>query len=232
MCQGMIVTARQLEDLHRQTGGNGGITLPYRARLSPLAQDWVRAKKIALGYSDVEKPSNGNGQAKAQGACCTKCSQDGTSGEVCCGGDAKTGGFLWWCDGPCGPAKAALSALSKESSLRAMDVPADAKRVMTVVKSIATELKAGRAAGGILLVQNGAIATVYANRCPSLRAVLGTCLEAVEQGVQQVGANVLIVEYPYKTLQQIKNMLSRFVKAKRELSEDVRRQLQELANCE
>ncbi len=112
-----------------------------------------------------------------------------------------------------------------------MDVPTDAKRVATVVKSLATEIKTGQAAGGILLVQNAAIATVYANRCPSLRAVLGTCLEAVEQGVRHVAANVLIIEYPYQTLQQMKNMLGRFVKAKRGLSEDVRRQLQELATC-
>jgi hypothetical protein len=227
----MIVTARQLEDLHRQNGANGRITLPYRARLSPLAQDWIRAKKIALGYSDVEKPANGNGDAKAEGACCPKCAHDGKTGDACCSAEANASAFLWWCDGPCGPAKAALTALSKESSLRAVDVPPDMKRVVAVVKSIAAELKAGHAAGGILLVQNGAPATVYANRCPSLRAVPGTCLEAVEQGVQQVAANVLIVEYPYKTLQQMKNMLSRFVKANRELSEDVRRQLQELATC-
>ena len=49
----MIVTARQLEDLHRQNGGNGQVVLPYRARLTPLAQDWVRAKRVALGYSDA-----------------------------------------------------------------------------------------------------------------------------------------------------------------------------------
>ena len=40
----MIVTARQLQDLHRQSGGNGQITLPYRGRLTPLASDWIRAK--------------------------------------------------------------------------------------------------------------------------------------------------------------------------------------------
>ena len=75
------------------------------------------------------------------------------------------------------------------------------------------------------------MAVVYANRCPSLRAILGTCLDAVEQGVQQLAANVLVIEHPYKTLQQVKNMLSRFVRAKRGLSDDVKRQLQELATC-
>ena len=50
----MIVTAKQLEDLHRQNGNNGRLTLPYRARLTPLAMDWVKAKKVVLGYSDAE----------------------------------------------------------------------------------------------------------------------------------------------------------------------------------
>ena len=39
----MIVTARQLEDLHKSHGGNGRVTLPYRARLTPLAADYVRS---------------------------------------------------------------------------------------------------------------------------------------------------------------------------------------------
>ena len=49
--------------------------------------------------------------------------------------------------------------------------------------------------------------------------------------VRQVAANVLIIEYPYKTLSQVKNMLGRFARAQRELSDDVKRQLQELASC-
>jgi len=53
----------------------------------------------------------------------------------------------------------------------------------------------------------------------------------VEQGVQQVAANVLIVEHPYQTMSQVKNMVSRFVKAKRELTDEVKRQLQELSSC-
>ena len=80
-------------------------------------------------------------------------------------------------------------------------------------------------------MQYGAEAMVYANRCASLRAVLGTCFEAVEQGVQHVAANVLVIEYPYKSLSQVKNLLARFVKGKRELSEELRQRLKELASC-
>ena len=42
----MIYTARQLEDLHKGNG-NGQLVLPYGARLTPLAVDWARARKVA-----------------------------------------------------------------------------------------------------------------------------------------------------------------------------------------
>src|SRR5207247_7219116 len=104
-------------------------------------------------------------------------------------------------------------------------------RTATVVKTLASEVKSGRAAAGVLMVKTGAATMVFANRCPSLRAVLGTCLDAVDQGVRQVAANVLVVEYPHQSLQQMKNMLGRFVRARRELTEDVRRQLEEMVAC-
>jgi ribose 5-phosphate isomerase RpiB len=217
----MFVTVRQLEDYYRRDGSNGHVTLPYRARLTPLAQDWVRAKRVVLGYSDGEAQPKGNGSPPT-GAAASAALQLSTGAP---------GATLWWCDGPCGPAKAALVAYEKESSLRALDVPQDPRRLASVVKSIAGEVKAGRASAAVLMVQTGASAVVYANRCPSLRAVLGTCLESVELGIQQVAANVLVIEYPHRTLQQMKNMLSRFVRAKHDLPEDVRRQLQEMASC-
>lgn len=221
----MIVTARQLEDLHKQNGSNGHVTLPYRARLTPLAGDWIRARKIVVGYGEMgASPGGGPSVAKPQAAE-PKEAAPGT------GSGSPAGAFLWWCDGPCGPAKAAVIAHERESSLRAIEHPADAKQLVKVIASVAAQVKSGRIQGAILLVQNGALATVFANRCPSLRAILGTSIDAVEQGVQQVAANVLIIEHPQKTLQQVKNLLSRFTRGKRSLSEDVQRQLQELASC-
>ena len=217
----MIVSARQLEDLHKQNGSNGHVTLPYRARLTPLAADWVRAKKVVLGYSDGETkesiPRAGELSGRARHA-----------GRVTSTPPEAIDAVLWWCDGPCGPAKAALVAHEKESSLRALEVPQDARRIATVVKTLASEVKSGRAQAAVLMVKTGASAVVFANRCPALRAILGTCLDAVEQGVQQVAANVLVVEYPHQSLQQMKNMIGRFVRGRRQLDEDVRRQLEEL----
>jgi ribose 5-phosphate isomerase RpiB len=221
----MILTARQLEDLYRLGGGNGHITLPYRARLTPLAVDWIKSKKIVLGYSSVAAPgTSSDGPAAALPVAAS-------AAHAASPASGNSAAFLYWCDGPCGPAKAALVAHERESSLRALDKPADAKQMVGVLKALAAEVKSNRAAGGILLVQNGAAAMVFANRCPSLRAVLGTCLEAVEQGIQQVAANVLVIEYPHQTLQQVKNLLGRFTRAQRKLGEEVQRQIQELASC-
>ena len=208
----MIYTARQLEDLHRS---HGQLVLPYGARLSPLAADWARAKKITVGYSNVEAPKP-TVQPMGQSH------QPSTNGTP----------FLWWCDGPCGAAKAAVSSQAKETNLNLINLPADAKNIVAAIKHLAIEVKSNRATGGVFLVQTGAMPMLFANRCPSLRAVLGTCLESVEQGIQSIAANVLIIEYPYKTLSQIKNLLSRFVRAgQRPLSDEVKQQLQELSSC-
>jgi hypothetical protein len=220
----MFFTARQLETLHRDGGGNGALVLPYRARLTPAAQDWVRTKKVAIGYSGDASATPFRGRSEnavsdASGAVEHKVES------------GATGTTLWWCDGPCGAAKAAITAQAKESALRALDLPPDAKQIVPVVRAVARELKAGTADGAILVVQNAAATMVFANRCRSVRAVVGTCLDAVEQGLRLVAANVLVIEHPHKALPQIKSMIARFSRAKRDLSPDVQRQLEELSTC-
>jgi ribose 5-phosphate isomerase RpiB len=112
-----------------------------------------------------------------------------------------------------------------------MPVTTEPKYIVAAVKHLAGEIKNDRATAGILLVQSGAAAVVFANRCPSLRAILATCRDAVQQGVEQLAANVIVIEHPYQTLQQVRNLLSQFIRGRRVLSEDVNRQLQELSTC-
>ena len=232
----MFFTARQLEQLHRESGGNGRIVLPYRARLTPMAQDWIRLKKIGIGYcDDVKKDTTGAAATIAPFSARLRGGVPGVAGSASSAQSttepSTTTPLLWWCDGPCGAAKAAITAQAKESLLRPLDLPQDAKQIVPAVKAIAGELKSGSASSAAIVVQNAAVAMVFANRCPSIRAVVGTCLEAVEQGIQQVAANVLVIEHPHKTFPQIKTMLARFTRAKRELSPDVQRQLAELGSC-
>lgn len=214
----MIVTARQLEDLQK---GNGRVRLPRMARLTPLAQDWIKAKRVAIEYDDgVGAKAEIEQQLRVV-------ANAGSAFDA----SSSTNTVLWWCDGPCGAAKAAIMTCSREVGLSEIPVPQDGRQIVKAIGHLAAEIKAGRVTSGILLVKSGAPAAVYANRCPSLRAVLGTCLDAVEQGVQQVAANVLIVEHPYQSMSQVRNMVSRFARAKRNLTAEVKQQLQELSSC-
>ena len=107
----MIYTARQLEQLHKT---NGHVTLPYNARLTPAAQDWIRARKLAIQYTDGESPPLGAPfSARPQGGACPRCNH-AENPAVPAGAkreestSSRRGTFLWWCDGPCGAAKAAI----------------------------------------------------------------------------------------------------------------------------
>jgi hypothetical protein len=229
----MIVTARQLQDLHARASGDGQIVLPYGARLTPLAADWIRSKKVSVGYGpDSLLPSPDTRSSPAPG----------TPGEGRGGGlspqpspgvpaEGVNGAILWWCDGPCGAAKAAVAVQSRETRLAPIDLTSEPTQLTAVIKHLATQIKSAHANGGVLLVKSAAEAIVYANRCPSLRAIVGTCLESVDQAMTAIGANVLILEYPYKSLPQIRNLLARFARGPRNAPEQVQHRLKELASC-
>jgi hypothetical protein len=230
----MIVTARQLQDLHARGSGDGQMVLPYGARLTPLAADWVRSKKISVGYGpDSLLPSPGTPNFPSPGT--LNSPAPGTPGEGRGGGPSPEvpgeGVILWWCDGPCGAAKAALAAQSRETRLAPIDLTSEPTQLTAVIKHLATQIKSAHANGGVLLVKSAAEAIVYANRCPSLRAIVGTCLESVDQAMTAIGANVLILEYPHKSLPQIRNLLSRFARGPRNAPEQVQHRLKELASC-
>ena len=91
----MIVTARQIEDMIKS---GAPVMLPYRAKLTPLAQDLIRLRKIEVGYADVD--AKFIGAAAAAFGAPTAATPGGAT-------------ILWWCAGPCGPAKAAIMAQTK-----------------------------------------------------------------------------------------------------------------------
>ncbi|HZZ45134.1 MAG TPA: RpiB/LacA/LacB family sugar-phosphate isomerase [Tepidisphaeraceae bacterium] len=205
----MIFSARQLEDLFKATGQ---IALPRAARLTPLAHDWLKSRKLVPAYTDLSAPATAASSLPLSPIPTLQSS------------------YLYWCDGPCGIAKAALSA-HRDVSLTPLQTPADPAKILTVAKELANALKSNSIAGGLVFVQSAATANLYLNRCPAIRAVLGTNLQTLDIALRQVAANVLVIETTAQSLQQLKNLVGRFVKAKRELSPETQRALQELSSC-
>src|SRR6185295_17484221 len=135
----MIYTARQLEDMWKANGSNGQVVLPYRARLSPMATDWIKSKRLTIGYSDDAAATTETPKQEPPAAA-----------------SAPVGSFLWWCDGPCGTAKAALSAPARESNLGQIDIPSEPTKLVVVIRKIAEEVKSNRAPGAMLMTQSAA----------------------------------------------------------------------------
>jgi len=198
----MIYTARQLEDIHRAAGQ---IVLPYRARLTPLAKDWLKARQIAVGYSEANAANLAEPKQSKLAAM----------------------PMLWWCDGPAGSARAAVTSAAREISLDQMAVG----QLPAAIKMLVAQVKTKKIAGGVLLVKNPSLALLYANRNAVLRAIAASTLLAMDEAMNAVSPNVLVIEHTRLTVQQIKNMILRFARSGPGPSESLQNDLKEMAQC-
>jgi ribose 5-phosphate isomerase RpiB len=178
------------------------LPLAFGAKLTPLGRD--RAKERGLTIQRVSSKAGAGGKSTANA-------------------------WHWWIAGHC----PAVDQVTGDLKLSLM--PLSAKREMSqlhrVVADLSKRVKTGNAAGAVLFVPTAARAICYANRCPSLRASVATCGEAVEQSIEQLAANVLVVEYPHHGPKAIRAMVERFITAARPSLPRVETQLKELASC-
>ncbi len=135
------------------------------------------------------------------------------------------GSWLWWIDGRCSAVPGVVGQHPNQL------VASRARDLVSAIREIAVGVKAGRLAGGVLFVPSAARPACYANRCGVLRAAVGTCVQAVEQAVAELAANVLIVEYPYHDAQRMVEMVAAFLAAAGKPSAAVQRELKELSSC-
>jgi hypothetical protein len=199
-----IVTASQLQSV-MDSAPDGIAVLAHDARLSPLANDLARSKPNKVRRASTAAPG----------------SQNTTS--------AASLTWAWWIDGKC-PVVEKIVA-ERAGRLRPLTSSKASAQLASVVRELAAAVRARQIAGGILFVPSAARATCLANRCASLRAIVGTCGEAVEQGINELGANVLIVEYPHHGYRSNAGMVDRFIGQPPAPSAAVERDLADLHRC-
>lgn len=202
-----IITARQLQEAMDASSPHP-VTLAADARLSPLANDIARQFAQRIRRADATSTA------------------DATAGP---GKDAAALPWLWWIDGHC-PAVRQVAGENRER-LRASTIGQSSMNLARAVRELAAALRAGQVAGGLLFVHNAARAACMANRCASIRAVVGTCGEAVEQGITELGANVLIVEYPHHGYRSASGMVTRILQQPPRVPPAVQRDLGDLHRC-
>ena len=180
-----IVTASQLRRIW-ETSPDGVALLTADARLTPLASDLVRQHPQKMRRMPA---ASGASTGVARGA---------------------APAWIWWSDGGC---RAAEQIVAMREARFLAAVAAAAPSVLgSVVRDLAAALRGGRAAGGVLFVRSAALAMCYANRCASIRAVVGTCGEAVEEGIRDLGANLLVIEYPHVGPEAMEAMVDRMTR--------------------
>lgn len=200
----MILTQRQLEQIFKS---HGKIVLPYRARLTPSAQDWIRHNKVQVGYDLVTLDLN---QSPASG-------------------QSATSKYLWWSDGPDGVAKAAIGMSAREVSLEPMLILEDSTRAISAVRTLSQTTASGASNGGIIIAKNPAIASLLANKTNNLRAVVATTLANVEEAIRIMAANVLVIEREAWALSPLKNLITRFCKLERKIDRVIEDELKALS---
>jgi hypothetical protein len=132
--------------------------------------------------------------------------------------------WLWWIEGKCPVA----SAVMQENQARVRAVNG---AMTAALREIAAAVKGRQAAGALLFVPSAARAVCLANRCPSLRAVVGTCEQAVEEGIEQLGANVLVIEYPHHGNRSMRALVTRMLGQPPKAPAAVERDLADMQRC-
>lgn len=105
------------------------------------------------------------------------------------------------------------------------------KKAAQMLKRAATAIKNGEAEVLVCFVKSGAVVNCMANRCPSLRAVVGTCEETVQQAIAELGVNVLIVEAPHHDGPGMRAVVDHFLRGQRTLPNAIAEQIKELGQC-
>jgi hypothetical protein len=200
-----FVTAAQLQAAI-DASPDGVALLSRDAKLTPLGNDFVRKSPAKVRRLETnEAPPRATA------------------------GSAAVLPWTWWIDGQCPVVQRVTN------DRRGRMVPTGNNRsprvLPQVVRDFASGIKLGRYAGGFLFVHNAARAICMANRCASIRAIVGTCGEAVEQGIADLGANVLLIEYPHVGQRAMSEMVDRMMQHPPAMPAGVERDLTDLHRC-
>ncbi len=199
-----VITAAQIKKYR----AGEVVRLAKGALLTPLAIDFIREKNLVVA-SDEGAPVK----------------------RINAGPEVALGALplLWWIDGQCSSVAKVIDGV-RSHVLVSRERPASAN-LKSVVKELAALIRNRKVSGGVLFVSSAARAALYANRCSSLRAVVATSEKSVSEGIEQLGANVLVIEYPQFGARAMSGFVQPFLESARAQPVVVGRDLDELRMC-
>ncbi len=196
-----IITLHQLEDAI-SASPDKVVILAMDARLTPLAQDIVRANPATIRRENV-------------------CNTNATLKNLNHGLP-----WSWWTCCNCDAVRRTVA--ERANIMVPLTVPRSPASIAQAVIDADAAVRSGRCAGAVLFVRQAARAMCLANRRRALRAILGNCDEAVAQGVHEIGANVLVLEFPHLNYEQMSTRVDTIMRSKTKAPADVCRFLAEV----
>jgi ribose 5-phosphate isomerase RpiB len=137
--------------------------------------------------------------------------------------------WVYWMQGHCPSAARVIEQLRGRA---VADIRTSANRQLPeVIRAVSKEISGGKTRLAVLFVPAAARAVCLANRCANVRAIVGTCRQAVQEGIDLLGANVLVLEYPHHGFKSMAELISMFLTSSGRAPRDVEDQLTELAAC-
>ena len=197
---GGIVTVAQLQEAIDGSADRIA-TLAPDARLTPLAADFAREhpEKIQRGTTST-----------------TRSTQAGMAAVP----------WLWWSDSHCPAVQHTADA--HRQHLRPSAAPRSESGLLQIVRDLKSGIQSRALSGGLLFVASAARASLFANRCSEIRAVVANCENVVQEAVNSLSANVLIVEYPYVNEQKMSAMVAAMLAGTPKASPHLARELADL----
>ncbi|QQE11934.1 hypothetical protein JD969_00210 [Planctomycetota bacterium] len=184
---------------------NHPLVLTARAKLTPLAVDYVKEKQLVLQR-----------QGTTAGA-----SEDVSPVKT---NDAKP--YAWWTEGFC----PVVQKLSNElrSNISFVSASKGIAELNEVVKDMDQMFERTDISGAIIFATDAAKAVLYANKCKNIRAAFSRCPESLEKAKRELGINLLIVEYPYTPADRIESLTETMMASTSGPQPIVEKQIQEL----
>jgi hypothetical protein len=197
-----VITVAQLRTIR------GPIRLAKGSILTPLAQDFIKDHALNVMTDEMAQVAKVNAGSAAPNAALPT---------------------FWWIEGQCPSVAKVVDALRPH--LLASREPSRPDNLKSAIKELAKLVKTGKVRGGLLFVPSASRAICYANRCPSLRAIVATTERAVSEGLDLLAANTLVIEYTQFGFKGMLPLVQPFINNAPPLSNAVAKDLNELATC-
>jgi hypothetical protein len=197
-----VITVNQLRTIR------GPIRLAKGAILTALAQDFIKDHALNVMTDEMAQITKVNAGATPNAAALPT---------------------FWWIEGQCPSVAKVVDALRPH--LLASREPSRPDNLKTAIKELAKLVKTGKVRGGLLFVPSASRAICYANRCPSLRAIVATTERAVSEGLDLLAANTLVIEYSQFGFKGMFPLVKPFIDNHPALTAAVAKDLNELATC-